>query len=191
MTNLNKNWLDEQMECAIREKGAIDHFRELESKTSFAGMFHRFLRPAIVCFAVACAAACCYIPYYGHMANSGYEYAINKDYPVVIYRGSDPLQDKLNDAIALLNDGDAKSALTRLEDLEAECRTELSRLSESDQDILRKAEINAICDESQWYKAMAYMRTKKVYMAKHHLKTIAASNGTHAEEAAFILEDVF
>ena len=120
-----------------------------------------------------------------------YEYAINKDYPVVIYRGSDPLQDKLNDAIALLNDGDAKSALTRLEDLEAECRTELSRLSESDQDILRKAEINAICDESQWYKAMAYMRTKKVYKAKHHLKTIAASNGTHAEEAAFILEDVF
>ena len=191
MTNLNKNWLDEQMECAIREKGAIDHFRELENKPSFSGMFQRFIRPAVVSFAVACAAACAYIPYYGHMARSGYEYAKKMDYPVVVYRGSDPFQDKLNDAIALLDKGEVKSALTQLDNLESSCLTELSRLSESDQDILRKAEINAICDESQWYKAMAYMRTKKVYKAKHHLKTIAASNGTHAEEAAFILEDVF
>ena len=191
MTNLNKNWLDEQMECAIREKGAIDHFRELENKPSFSGMFQRFIRPAVVSFAVVCAAACAYIPYYGHMARSGYEYAKKMDYHVVVYRGSDPFQDKLNDAIALLDKGEVKSALTQLENLESSCRTELSILSDSDQDIFRKAEIMAINSDSQWYKSIAYMRTKNVYKAKHLLKSIAASNCTHSEEAKYILKEVY
>lgn len=191
MTNLNKNWLDEQMECAIREKGAIDHFRELENKPSFSGMLQRFIRPAVVSFAVVCAAACAYIPYYGHMARSGYEYAKKMDYHVVFYRGSDPFQDKLNEAIALLDKGEVKSALTQLENLESSCRTELSILSDSDQDIFRKAEIMAINSDSQWYKSIAYMRTKKVYKAKHLLKSIATSNCTHSEEAKYILKEVY
>ena len=191
MTNLNKNWLDEQMECAIREKGAIDHFRELENKPSFSGMFQRFIRPAVVSFAVVCAAACAYIPYYGHMARSGYEYAKKMDYHVVFYRGSDPFQDKLNDAIAVLDKGEVKSALTQLENLESSCRTELSILSDSDQDIFRKAEITEINSDSRSYKSIASVRTKKVYKAKHLLKSIAASNCTHSEEAKYILKEVY
>ena len=136
MTNLNKDWLDEQMECAIREKGAIDHFRELENKPSFSGMFQRFIRPAVVSFAVVCAAACAYIPYYGHMARSGYEYSLQQEYDTLRYRGDSPLLDKLNDVIALVNNRKPQEALALLETLESDCDAASAQFGDTDEYIV-------------------------------------------------------
>lgn len=191
MTNLNKDWLDEQMECAIREKGAIDHFRELEGKPSFAGMFQRFMRPAIVNFAVACAAACCYIPYYGHMANSGYEYSMQQEYDIFRYRGDAPLLDKLNDVITLVNEHKPQEALALLDALEADCDAASAQLGDADEYIVEMAQVASVREDISWYKAMSYMQDKKVFKAKSELRKIAKSGSSHAEEAERILKEVY
>lgn len=191
MTNLNKDWLDEQMECAIREKGAIDHFRELESKPSFAGMFQRFMRPAIVSFAVACAAACCYIPYYGHMANSGYEYSMQQEYDIFRYRGDAPLLDKLNDVISLVNEHKPQEALALLDALEADCDAASAQFGDTDEYIVERAQVASVREDISWYKAMSYMQEKKVFKAKSELRKIAKSGSSHAEEAERILKEVY
>lgn len=191
MTNLNKDWLDEQMECAIREKGAIDHFRELENKPSFAGMFQRFMRPAIVSFAVACAAACCYIPYYGHMANSGYEYSMQQEYDIFRYRGDAPLLDKLNDVISLVNEHKPQEALALLDALEADCDAASAQFGDTDEYIVERAQVASVREDISWYKAMSYMQEKKVFKAKSELRKIAKSGSSHAEEAERILKEVY
>lgn len=191
MTNSNKDWLDEQMECAIREKGAIDHFRELESKPSLAGMFQRFMRPVVVSFAVSCAAACCYIPYYGHMANSGYEYSMQRKYEVFHYRGDSPLLDKLNDVVALVNDRKPQEALALLEALEADCDAASAQFGDADEYIVERAQVASVREDISWYKAMSYMLEKKVFKAKSELRKIAKSGSSHAEEAERILKEVY
>lgn len=191
MTNLNKDWLEEQMECAIREKGAIDHFRELESKPSFAVMFQRFMRPVVVSFAVACTAACAYIPYYGHMANSGYEYSMQQDYDTFRYRGDSPLLDKLNDVIALVNDRKSQEALALLEALEADSDAASAQFGDTDEYIVERAQVASIREDISWYRAMSYMQEKKVFKAKSELRKIAKSSSSRAEEASRILKEVY
>lgn len=191
MTNLNKDWLDEQMECAIREKGAIDHFRELESKPSFAGIFQRFMRPVVVSFAVACAAACCYIPYYGHMANSGYEYSMQQEYDIFRYRGDAPLLDKLNDVITLVNNRKSQEALALLDALEADCDAASAQFGDTDEYVVERAQVASIREDISWYRAMFYMQAKKVFKSKSELRKIAKSGSSHAEEAERILKEVY
>lgn len=191
MTILNKDWLDEQMECAIREKGAIDHFRELESKPSFAGMFQRFMRPMVVSFAVACAAACCYIPYYGHMANSGYEYSMQQEYDAFRYRGDSPLLDKLNDVIALVNNRKSQEALALLDALEADCDAASAQFGDTDEYVVERAQVASIREDISWYRAMSYMQDKKVFKAKSELRRISKSGSSHAVEAERILNEVY
>lgn len=191
MTNFNKDWLDEQMECAIREKGAIDHFRELESKPSFAGIFQRFMRPAIVSFALACAAACCYIPYYGHMANSGYKYSMQQEYDIFRYRGDAPLLDKLNDIITLVNEHKPQEALALLDALEADCDAASAQFGDADEYIVERAQVASVREDISWYRAMSYMQDKKVFKAKSELRKIAKSGSSHAEEAERILKEVY
>lgn len=191
MTNLNKDWIDEQMECAIREHGAIEHFRELESKPSFVGMFQRFMRPAIISFAVACAAACIYIPYYGHMANSGYEYSTQQEYDIFRYRGDAPLLDKLNGVITLVNECKPQEALALLDTLEADCDAASAQFGDTDEYIVERAQVASVREEISWYKALSYMQAKKVFKAKSELGKIAKSSSSHAEEASRILKEVY
>ena len=188
---MNKDWLDEQMECAIREKGAIDHFRELENKPSFSGMFQRFIRPAVVSFAVVCAAACAYIPYYGHMARSGYEYSMQQEYDTLRYRGDSPLLDKLNDVIALVNNRKPQEALALLETLESDCEAALAQFGDADEYVIERAQVASVREDISWYKAMSYMQEKKVFKAKSELRNIAKSGSSHAEEAERILKEVY
>lgn len=191
MTNSNKDWLDEQMECAIREKGAIDHFREFESKPSFAGIFQRFMRPAILSFAVASAAACCYIPYYGHMANSGYEYSMQQEYDIFRYRGDSPLLDKLNEVISLVNERKPQEALALLDALEIDCDAASAQFGDADQYVIEKAQVSSVREDISWYRAMSYMQKKKVFKARSELRRIAKSGSSHAEEAEIILKEVY
>ena len=191
MTNLNKDWLDEQMECAIREKGAIDHFRELENKPSFYGMFQRFIRPAVVSFAVVCAAACAYIPYYGHMARSGYEYSMQQEYDIFRYRGDAPLLDKLNDVISLVNEHKPQEALALLDALEADWEVALAQLGDADEYVIERAQVASVREDISWYRAISYMQAKKVFKAKSELRKIAKSGSSHAEEAERILKEVY
>lgn len=191
MTNLNKDWLDEQMECAIREKGAIYHFRELENKPSFAGIFQRFMRPVVITFAVACAAAFAYVPYYGHIASSGYEYSMQRKYEVFHYRGDSPLLDKLNDVVALVNDRKPQEALALLEALEADCDAVSAQFGNADEYVIEKAQVSSVREDISWYKAVSYMQEKKVFKAKSELRKIAKSGSSHAEEAERILKEVY
>lgn len=192
MTTTNKDWLDEQMECAIRERGVIEHFRELESKPSIAAAFRRFMRPAIVGFALACAAVCAYIPYYGHLANTGYEFSMQQKYDVLLYRGDDPLQDKLNEVIILVNDRKSAEALTKLNSLEKDCEAASTKLGDNDEYVLEKAHVESIKEDISWYRAMSYMQQKKVLKAKSELRRIANdSSNSHSAEAGRILKKVY
>ena len=192
MMNMNKDWLDEQMECAIREKGAIDHFRELENKPSFSGMFQRFIRPAVVSFAFVCAAACAYIPYYGHMARSGYEYSMQQEYDTLRYRGDSPLLDKLNDVIALVNNRKPQEALALLETLESDCEAALAQFGDADEYVIERAQVALVREDISWYRAMSYMQTKKVFKAKSELrKIVKSSSSSHSTEATKILKEVY
>lgn len=191
MTNSNKDWLDEQIDCAIREHGAVEHFRELEATRQARPWFAwRWITGIPMALAACAVAIAVVIPSYRHQASAGYEYSM-QELVTVMYRGDDVLRDKLNEAIRLLNDDKSAEALAALDDINARSKNELATLSDDAQDVVRKAEIKSIANDAQWYRAMAYMRSKKVIKAKSLLREISKSESIHRDEAKRILKEVY
>ena len=104
-------------------------------------------------------------------------------------RGGSDIDDLLDDACAMIIDGDSDSAIVTLEEaismIESELKEVDTTTEEGQYDILM---LTMQRDDAEWYKAVALMKDGKHRQAKKQLKAIVAAGNRHAEEAARILD---
>ena len=104
-------------------------------------------------------------------------------------RGGSDIDDLLDDACAMIIDGDSDSAIVTLEEaismIESELKAVDTTTEEGQYDILM---LTMQRDDAEWYKAVALMKDGKHRQAKKQLKAIVAAGNRHAEEAARILD---
>lgn len=125
------------------------------------------------------------LPYKALKAAAGYNYA-----PIELVQ--ETLRgDSLSDAIDAYNAGDYDAALVSLDAAKERTEAILSRLGDSDTDLMVRAGQQAKLYDIDWYRALTLMKCKRVKDAKQVLRTIAESDTPHADEAANILENVY
>lgn len=166
-------------------------FIQMTSKTNMGGSrtpaapaarVRQFAFAFAVCAALALAII---LPYNALKATAGYNYA-PAELVVETFRG-----DSLSDAIDAYNAGDYDAARASLDAAKERTEAILSRLGDSDTDLMVKAGQQAKLYDIDWYRALTHMKCKHVKEAKQTLRTIAESDSPHADEAANILENVY
>lgn len=142
-----------------------------------------------ISFAVAASLALAIIlPYNANMASSGYNYAPSR-LELQTYRGSS--SDMLEKAINSYNNGDYGQSNSYLEEAQKGLESVLSKLGDSDSDVIAKQELSSELYQVEWYRALSLMKGKKVKEAKRLLSIIVESDSPYASDALYVLESVY
>lgn len=170
----NKDRLDEQIECAIREKGAIEHFRSIEAMERARSEKARRARRSWPAYRWAYAASVAVFLCAGGIslkessdARSAYECYISED-TSVIRAGEAPM--------------DMDAIDSRILELEAEIADPSNPEAEYMDQLLFDRQT------MEFRKALEYLRKGRFISARRQLKDIIASGGAYAEDSSRILK---
>ena len=142
-----------------------------------------------ISFAVAASLALAIIlPYNANLATSVFNYAPSR-LELQTFRGNS--FDIIEDAIISYNNEDYDAALFYFEEARNSLKTTLSKLSNSDSDVITKQRLYNELYKVEWYSALALMKDKKVKVAKRTLRSISRSDSPFANEALDILKNVY
>lgn len=191
LMEIHQDKRDSQTKPVQAQKAPAQWFIRITSKTNMGesrtpvATSSRVRRFAVAFAACATLALVIILPYNALKATAGYNYAPN-ELVQETFRG-----DSLSDAIDAYNAGDYDAALASLDAAKERTEAILSRLGDSDTDLMVKAGQQAKLYDIDWYRALTLMKCKQVKEAKQTLRTIAESDSPHADEAAEILENVY
>ena len=142
-----------------------------------------------ISFAIAASLALAIIlPYNANIATSGFNYAPSR-LEIQTFRGDS--FDIIEEAINSYNNEDYNAALSYLEEARNRLKTTLSKLSDSDSDVITKQRLSNELYKVEWYRALVLMKDKKVKGAKRTLRAISMSDSPFAKEALDILDNVY
>lgn len=142
-----------------------------------------------ISFAVAASLTLAIILPYNHSVGmSGYNYAPSY-IELSSYRGNS--SDMLEKAINSYNNGDYGQAISYLDEVKNGIESTLAQLGDDDSGVIAKQGLNNELYQIEWYRALVFMKDKKVKEAKRALRAISESNSPFANEALDILDNVY
>ncbi len=97
----------------------------------------------------------------------------------------------LEKAINSYNNGDYGQSNSYLEEAQKGLESVLSKLGDSDSDVIAKQELSSELYQVEWYRALSLMKGKKVKEAKRLLSIIVESDSPYASDALYVLESVY
>lgn len=167
--------LDELLECAIREKGAIAHMEELDrkGKTVHHHWLHTFAYGAAACIAIA---ACTDLKLSSDARKAGY--------------GFDPTYGQAggSEITALMQERKINEAIRQIDLAYDKVNAEIESPSSSDPEYIQQ--LNSDLQELDLLEAVCMMRKGQYFKSRKALKAIASSGGAFADEANKLLNDL-
>lgn len=167
--------LDEQIECAVREKGAKEHLASLE-RTLVQQQKRSFRFAAIAASFMIMLTVGLDVKLSGDIRTVGY--AFN---PVEGQSGG-------SEITALMQDKNIKEALVKIEEARVLIQEEKDNPVHEDQDYLTQLDTDG--QELDFLEAVCYMRLGKYIKAKKVLKQIVALGGHFSGEAEKLLNQL-
>ena len=165
--------LDEQIECAVREKGAKAHLAALEQSI--------VQRQRVLVRTLSIAAS------FILLMGVGVDLKISNDVRTVGY-AFNPVEGQSggSEITALMESKEIKEALVKIDEARIIVGQEIADPISDDPDYLTQLEIDS--QELDFLEAVCYMRQGKYFKAKKALKEIASSDGHYSHEAESLLE---
>ena len=165
--------LEEQIECAVREKGAKAHLAALEQLI--------MQRQRVLVRTLSIAAS--FILLIGVSA----DLKLSNDVRAVGY-AFNPVEGQSggSEITALMERKEIKEALAKIDEARIIVGQEIADPISDDPDYLTQLEIDS--QELDFLEAVCYMRQGKYFKAKKALKEIASSDGHYSHEAESLLE---
>ena len=165
--------LDEQIECAVREKGAKAHLAALEQSI--------VQRQRVLVRTLSIAAS------FILLMGVGVDLKISNDVRTVGY-AFNPVEGQSggSEITALMERKEIKEALAKIDEARIIVGQEIADPISDDPDYLTQLEIDS--QELDFLEAVCYMRQGKYFKAKKALKEIASSDGHYSHEAESLLE---
>lgn len=170
----NENYdIDELLECAVREKGAIDRMKMLDVRS--AARRRIWLKGISWCTA-ACLILCCGAGLKLRFDAKDAGYSVN---PTEFCRGSSEItalmqEDRTDEAMALID-----GRLTEIDESAISAEYE-----DSDYALQLKADI----EELEYLKAVCLLRDGRWFKARKALKAISEAGGIYTAQATELLE---
>lgn len=167
--------LEEQIECAIREKGAKEHLVALEKSIV------RQHRKRLGYIAIAASLAL--------MLAIGIDLKLSADIRAV-GNAFDPVEGQSggSEITALMQEGNVDDALLLIDEARILVAEEIAAPSSDDPEYRNQLEIDS--QELDLLEAVCYMRQGKYFRAKKLLKSIASSEGHFSIEAERLLGEL-
>ena len=165
--------LDEQIECAVREKGAKAHLAALEQSI--------MQRQRVLVRTLSIAAS------FILLIGVGVDLKLSNDVRAVGY-AFNPVEGQSggSEITALMERKEIKEALAKIDEARIIVGQEIADPISDDPDYLTQLEIDS--QELDFLEAVCYMRQGKYFKAKKALKEIASSDGHYSHEAESLLE---
>lgn len=165
--------IDEQIECAVREKGAKAHLVELE------GSIRQRQRVRMRTMSIAASLLL--------LIGVGVDLKLSSDIRTVGY-AFNPVEGQSggSEITALMESKEIKAALSKISEARVMVAEEMQSPSSDDADYLVQLETDA--EELDFLEAVCYMRQGKYIKAKRALKDIVKGNGHFSSEAAELLK---
>lgn len=162
--------------------------RELNGMENAKRRLSRVRLLTISIAAAACVAAGILISYNVRLASSGFNYAPSQ-LELGDFRNSP--DDLFDDAVRLYNEGNFKAALSSFEEAEINIDNIMSKLGDSDTDIITRERLTIELHKIEWYRALTLMKAKKVWAARSAVRAISESGSPFSGEATYILQKVY
>ena len=165
--------LEEQIECAVREKGAKAHLAALEQSI--------MQRQRVLVRTLSIAASLILL------IGVGVDLKLSNDVRAVGY-AFNPVEGQSggSEITALMERKEIKEALAKIDEARIIVGQEIADPISDDPDYLTQLEIDS--QELDFLEAVCYMRQGKYFKAKKALKEIASSDGHYSHEAESLLE---
>ena len=165
--------LEEQIECAVREKGAKVHLAALEQSI--------VQRQRVLVRTLSIAAS------FILLMGVGVDLKLSNDVRTVGY-AFNPVEGQSggSEITALMESKEIKEALVKIDEARIIVGQEIADPISDDPDYLTQLEIDS--QELDFLEAVCYMRQGKYFKAKKALKEIASSDGHYSHEAESLLE---
>ena len=165
--------LNEQIECAIRERGAKSHLMNLEKEIQ--------QRNRLLARTVAIAAS------FLLLFTIGIDVKISADIREIGY-AFNPVEGQSggSEITALMESKEIKAALVKIDEARIIVDKEIADPTSDDPDYLTQLNIDS--EELDFLEAVCYMRQGKYFKAKKALKAIVADAGHYSQEAESLLE---
>jgi len=174
---MDDNELDLMIEAAVREKGAIEHLRELEATSSSKKIvpMGRWMKILSWSVAASLAIVACVDLKLGHdVREAGYAFD-----PVAEQRGGSSIT-------ALMNDRQIKEALKAIEAARSSVNDQLEAPSTDDPEFILQLETDS--EELDFLAAVCHMRQGKYFRSKRELKAVRDGGGAFASDAEKLLD---
>ena len=165
--------LDEQIECAVREKGAKAHLAALEQSI--------VQRQRVLVRTLSIAAS------FILLMGVGVDLKLSNDVRTVGY-AFNPVEGQSggSEITALMESKEIKEALVKIDEARIIVGQEIADPISDDPDYLIQLQMDS--QELDFLEAVCYMRQVKYFNAKKALKEIASSDGHYSHEAESLLE---
>ena len=165
--------LEEQIECAVREKGAKAHLAALEQSI--------MQRQRVLVRTLSIAAS------FILLIGVGVDLKLSNAVRAVGY-AFNPVEGQSggSEITALMERKEIKEALAKIDEARIIVGQEIADPISDDPDYLTQLEIDS--QELDFLEAVCYMRQGKYFKAKKALKEIASSDGHYSHEAESLLE---
>ena len=165
--------LDEQIECAVREKGAKAHLAALEQSIA--------QRQRVLVRTLSIAAS------FILLMGVGVDLKLSNDVRTVGY-AFNPVEGQSggSEITALMESKEIKEALVKIDEARIIVGQEIADPISDDPDYLIQLQMDS--QELDLLEAVCYMRQGKYFKAKKALKEIASSDGHYSHEAESLLE---
>ena len=165
--------LEEQIECAVREKGAKAHLAALEQSI--------MQRQRVLVRTLSIAAS------FILLIGVGVDLKLSNDVRAVGY-AFNPVEGQSggSEITALMERKEIKEALAKIDEARIIVGQEIADPISDDPDYLTQLQMDS--QELDFLEAVCYMRQGKYFKAKKALKAIASSHGHYSHEAESLLE---
>mgnify|MGYP007056161547 CR=1 FL=1 len=173
------NELDLMLEAAVREKGAIEHLRELEAGSSDNRVVPMGRWMKILSWSVAASlsiVACAGLKLDHDVREAGYAFD-----PVAGQRSGSSIT-------ALMNDRQIKEALKAIESARSSVNEQLEFPSTDDPEYT--LQLKADSEELDFLAAVCHMRQGKYFRSKRELKAVRDGGGAFASDAEKLLDSI-
>lgn len=165
--------LDTLLECAIREKGLLEHMKRIDAMAAKIRRLRIISFAAAACIAIAvCVSVNLHYSSKAKLAGESIELFAEG-------RGS-------SEIIFMINDGRLSDALKKIENTRERLSIEQSAPSVDDPEYL--TEVNADLQQLDWLKAVCLLKRGGYFKARQSLRDIASAGGAYSSQAKELLE---
>ena len=174
---IDKDNIEEILEMAIRERGAMERMEALDRQMAAETAASRSIRTWITSVAAACVllVACGDATLRLRSRSVGYGYEFSE-----VSRGA-----RSGSIENLLDSKEFSKAYEEIQSAREETGKELANPSYDDPDYL--SQLNTDLQELDFMEAIGHLRQGKFFKARKELKAIAGAEGTFAEDAESLL----